>query len=491
MIERRPIRVAIDPDLLTNRGPEVHWVWRLLLTTCGYIWEEVSLQDQCDIAYTLDPDRVTKAKICIIGDQHLWAKPGGFSLKKIIYSDQLPLLLFGDVVKPELIVRTDEFDLLCNHDLIFQTFWFNTGQFENQFDKTKHGFIVLNGRAQFPKETLLTAPISQTISWLREKINKICRIEPEKVWFGNYQAAACAGHDVDYPEIIRLLEPVRIIGRQGLSGLGPSLKVLAGKYSHWQFQSWIELEKFLNLRSAFYFVAQRGSLLKYLSGTPDPFYDISSVKFRNLFRILIDQGFEIGLQASYEAYQSKEKYSAEKERLENICGKTVFGNRHHYYHLNPNNPEDTLLIHEQINLLYDSSISHNDYLGWRRGICHPYFPFHQGLRRELATLQIPSVWMDDQLFGLKKYNPGYKELLLRNLADRTSENVGCLCVNIHEYVFENDLFPGWAKSYVDLWQYVINQGNYWIATPLEIAEHWMRRYQSILAESRGLKLGMP
>lgn len=490
MGEKRPVRIAIDPELLITRGPEIHWTWRLLLTTCGYTWEEVSLEDECEIAYTLDPNRVTAAKICIVGDKRLWQNPGNYSLKKLTYSDHLPLLCFGEVNNTEEIIHTEVFDLLCNHDTIFQIFWLTTGQYEQYLDKTKHGFIVLNGNSQFPKEILLTAPISQTVAWFREKIFTICGIEPEKLWFGNYCAAACSGHDVDYPEIMRLLEPVRIIRRQGISGFLPSIKVLSGKYTHWHFQSWIEVEKSLGFRSAFYFVAQQGSIFKYLTGTPDPFYNITSDRFQEIFEILKDEGFEIGLQASYKAYQSRERFSAEKETLEKAAGKAIFGNRHHYYHLNPVDMEDTLLIHEQINLLYDASICHNDYLGWRRGICHPYFPFHQGLRRELTTLQIPSAWMDDQLFGLKKHNPGDRNCLLENLVQRTSENEGCLYINVHEYVFENDLFPGWAKSYIDLWQYINNKGNFWIATPLEIAQYWTRRYQSILAASWGLRLGM-
>ena len=99
--------------------------------------------------------------------------------------------------------------------------------------------------------------------------------------------------------------------------------------------------------------------------------------------------------------------------------------------------------------------------------------------------------MDDQLFGLKEYNPGDRKCLLRSLVDRVSETEGCLSVNIHEYVYEDDLFPDWARSYKDLWAYVLSRGNYWLATPLEIAEYWMNRYQNIVAESRGLRLGLP
>ena len=359
MTEEKPVRIAIDPELLAIRGPEIHWVWRLLLTTCGYLWEEVLFDQECDIAYTLDPNRVTAAKICIVADKRFWGTPAKFQIEGINYSDGLPVLMLDGVSKTTSVISTEVYPLLIQYDLIFQIYWFNTGQFEQFLAKNNHGFIHLNGHSRFPRQIFTAAPISQIISWFRDKINKICGVKPEKTWGATYTAAACAGHDVDYPEIVRLLEPIRILSRLGISGLIPSIKVLAGEYTHWQFQSWIEFEKSQRFRSAFYFVAQRGSIVKYLSGTPDPFYDVQSEKFRKLFKCLDKEGFEIGLQASYNAYQSREKFAAEKEKLEAAYGKPIFGNRHHYFHLSPDNLEDTLLIHEQINLKYDSSIFHD------------------------------------------------------------------------------------------------------------------------------------
>jgi hypothetical protein len=175
--------------------------------------------------------------------------------------------------------------------------------------------------------------------------------------------------------------------------------------------------------------------------------------------------------------------------LEEASGQPVVGNRHHYWHLNPDNVEETLLIYEQIGLKYDASLIHERYLGWRRGLSQPFFPFHQAERRELKTLQIPTSWMDDQLFGHQADNPGGRLELLQTLADRVVEQGGCLLIDIHDYVFDQALFPNWTLVFHRLWEYLLQRGDFWFGTPAQIAEHWATRSASLVQASQGLDKG--
>jgi hypothetical protein len=265
--------------------------------------------------------------------------------------------------------------------------------------------------------------------------------------------------------------------------------VARGRLSTWRFDSWLRLEAAHGARSAFYFVARKGSLREYVTSTPDPFYDIDAPRFRALFRQLTDQGAEVGLHASYRAYESAERFAAERAKLEAATGAPVVGNRHHYLHLDPDHPEETLLLHEQLGFRYDSTLGHERYLGWRNGLAWPFFPFHQRERRELDTLQLPFAWMDSQLFDHAADNPGDPAKLLAALADRAQEQAGCLVVNIHEYVFEDVLFPGWSAAYAGLLEDLSSRGSFWIDTPAAIAEHWRARADSVVAASRGLDQG--
>jgi hypothetical protein len=251
----------------------------------------------------------------------------------------------------------------------------------------------------------------------------------------------------------------------------------------------MELEQRLGTRSAFYFTARQGSLPEYALGTPEPFYDIASPPLRQAIAMLIEAGWEVGLHGSYRAYTNPRQFAAEKQRLESICGRRVSGHRHHYWHLDPHNPEATLLLHEQLGFDYDASLTNDHYLGWRRGSSWPLFPFHQGERRELRTLQLPTGWMDDQLFGQQATNPGDRMALLHNLVDRAETHGGVLLVDVHDYVFDHKLYPGWASTLHDLWEELGQRDTCWMETPGRVAEHWSARYTTILHASLGLMSG--
>ncbi|NJN16780.1 MAG: hypothetical protein HC822_11180, partial [Oscillochloris sp.] len=234
------------------------------------------------------------------------------------------------------------------------------------------------------------------------------------------------------------------------------------------------------------FVPRRGSLPEYALGTPDPFYDIQAPHFRRLLHDLAAAGWEVGLHASYRAYERPDGIAAERALLEAAAGTTVIGNRHHYYHMHPGNPEATLLAHERAGLLYDSSLTHDRYLGWRRGSSWPYLPFHHGERRALRTLQLPTGWMDAHVFLRCAENPGERDALLRDLADRAIDQGGLMLIDIHDYVYDDALFPDWRATYSRLFSYLGARGDVWLARPCDIATHWINRQAAIERASEGL-----
>jgi fido (protein-threonine AMPylation protein) len=90
---------------------------------------------------------------------------------------------------------------------------------------------------------------------------------------------------------------------------------------------------------------------------------------------------------------------------------------------------------------------------------------------------------------MRAHNPGDRSKLLRALADRVAEQGGCLLIDVHNYVFDDTLFPGWAGTYRRLWEYLLNRGDFWFGVPAEIAEHCTARYESLVQASHGLREG--
>jgi hypothetical protein len=181
-------------------------------------------------------------------------------------------------------------------------------------------------------------------------------------------------------------------------------------------------------------------------GTPDDFYDIRSDRFRQLFRYLLDEGCEIGLHASWNAWRTVDILAAERRRVEETCGVTVEGNRHHYWHLNPDAPDETLALHEAAGLAYDSSLGLEFYPGFRRGICHPFRPYHIKARREITTLQLPPCWMDDHFDRRLVVNRISDPVdCARSLIRTVASLGGVIVVDYHSRGMNSDFYPRYGK----------------------------------------------
>lgn len=482
------LKVAIDPRLKEEQGSELCWVWRLLLASIGYAWEEVPMgAAPCDIAYGLERRPGHRSRLYVRCDIEKWKNRSTLRLATLAHADDLSYPIYqGERASHPQLLQVNNGSMTCQRDVIFDIFWLATGQEERYWKKNKHGHFDLSDTV-FEQRQLARMAIATGIGcWVERTMRNLRFAPPVPRWPNHKRAAACASHDVDYPEAIRWLEPLRVVHRLGYRGLAAAASVFLGTRKHWHFSSWVELEKSLNMHSAFYFVPQHGSLLQYAFGTPDPFYDIRSERFRKVFQYLANEGFEIGLHASYRAFEDCQRFANEKRLLGEISGQEICGNRHHYWHLNPADAESTLLMHEQIGLKYDASLAHERYVGWRRGLSWPFYPFHQKQRRELRTLQISTAWMDDQLFGHRRHNPGDRLAVLKGLADTAADQGGCLHVDVHDYVYDEVLFPAWAKTYRELLEYLVGRSDFWIDTPGAIADHWISRCEAIRQASRGL-----
>ncbi len=489
------LKIWIDPVVGVPHAAEICWSWKTLLSAAGIPWERVGTPADADIVYTTQPVATPshRAQHTMRASAERWRHPADAQLAAVQRADELdpPVewhvpLYHGEARDQRPLVRTDDAAWLCDRDLIFDVYWFLTRQSETVLQRDAHGRLDLTASPLLTDGVLCKAVASSILARLEVLLVSLFPGEPVPRWPTGKKAAACASHDVDYPEVIRWIEPLRIVRRNGWRSTGTAVGVAVGRRSHWQFDAWIEAESALRTRSAFYFVPRKGSLVEYASGTPDPFYDISTPKFAAAFRRLTDAGFEVGLHASYRAFEHVERFAAEKERLARVSGQPVDGGRHHYWHLNPANPEETLLMHEQVGLKYDASVSHERYLGWRAGTNIPYFPFSEVKRRSVATLQLPTGWMDDQLFSYRSINTGDRQARLTELHRTVVAHGGLMMIDVHDYVFDDTLFPLWASTYLDFWGRVAADSDIWIAPPREIAAHWRARQQTLESLSVGL-----
>ena len=361
-------------------------------------------------------------------------------------------------------------------DLFAEIFAEASGAAEVDLPRDRHGHFWLEREEM--RRALEAAVTSEKILRLEAELSR--RFGPPlSRWPQGKRAAWCVTHDVDYPEAVRWIEPLRIANRLGWRGAREAAAMAAGRRTHWHFADWISLEERLGIRSAFYFCAREGSLTRYAAGTPDPFYDVTSKRFRTLFAELASRGFEIGLHASYRAFTGVERLESERDTLERASGVRIEGGRHHYWHLDPEDPEETLERSARAGLLYDASLAHERYCGWRRGISWPYFPFHRRLGREVRSVQLPTAWTEDHFFRHRDGHTGDLAARLRRLADVAERQGACLVLNVHQYVYDARLFPGRRPLFEEAARDLVSRSGFWAATPNQIARHWTERALAI------------
>lgn len=482
----RRLRVFVSRRLRSRFAPEIFWSFRTLLTGIGYPWEEVLLGDEpCDIAYAPAGEPHPPCRVRIVCNPDDWERRGELRAAGVIEADGVKLPRFAGA--PE----APTFDLSSGkatwfRDIIFDFFWVATGQEERHWQRNRYGHLLLAADSRH-RELIPAAVASGIGCWLEQTLRRLGFPEPLPRWPAGKRAAACATHDVECAEALPLLEPVRVLRHN--RRLTPAALALAfgSRTAYWKFADWMRLETDLDTRSAFYFCGRRGKIRQFVEGWPDPVYDVRAPRFAEVFRQIREQGFEIGLHASFRAHRSRAQLAAEKARLEQACGMPVLGNRHHFWQLAPGREEDTLRMHGEVGLLYDTSLAFEHYSGWRRGLCWPYFPFHPTDRQALATLQIPTAWMDDHMFWHRADNLDRDPELLRRLARVTREQGGCLVSDIHDYAINEAVWPGWLQQFRTLWSH-LQGSDVWRATPAEVARHWVSRHERLQTASAGLEI---
>lgn len=478
---------------MAAEAPEVCYAFRTLLRVAGYAWEfvwhpgETALSEPIDICYGPGWNEVP-ARIRIRSSDLSFRHADAAILTDVQYREGLPFLRFTANEQPAMLWQDDEVHVAS--DIVFAAFWLLTGAGEALYGRDRHGNLDLRGLPVLNHDLLRNPAVSIWGAWIRKYFTDRGRVSSQPAWASGSHPAFAFSHDVDYPEMLRAVEMLRALIIPG-GGIPLAWRALRGTSHFWQFAEWVRLAAEFGTRPAFYFMARRGSIREYLSGTPDAFYDIGSPRFHGLFRSLREHGCEIGLHASYNAYRDVGTLVREREALEQAADVHVPGNRHHYWHLNPADPGETLAFHEQAELTYDSSLGLEFYPGYRRGICHPFRVFDPRERRELRTIQLPPAWMDDH-FGRRLERNGITDpdRVARDLLDAARRSSGVVVVDYHARGMNREYFPRYG-AWLEQFLHNDNASGFRFHTPIELVTMHADHERRLAAASHDPAAGDP
>lgn len=460
---------------------EIKYTFETLLTTAGIPWRFCSSEKSlsCDIYFG--------RQLFCIKHARMYLRMGAYrraSIKRparIRTSGSLTFLHFESPEPDQLsdIDINDRNSCIFNNDIIFSTYFLLSGWEESLIPRDGKDRHEIEALSLYQSRILHTPVVNQYAHFIRDFFSTSHQFLPP--WPDGKKYALVLSHDVDYPEIIPSIEVLRyIVHNKHKTQWSKITDIWAGREHFFKFSDWINLERKYGMKSAFYFCGFKGSLLGYFFRAPDPFYDIRKKIYRDMMRILNESGWEIGVHSSYFAYCSEVQFRAEKANVEMCLGSPVFGNRHHYWHMNPDNPSDTAHLHDIIGFIYDLSISFERHSGFRRSICSPFHLYNMEKKRPTTVLQIPTTLMDDQLFGYAKIS-GFDsyQAHIDSLLQAVRDNRGVFVADFHDRILNDTFFPGWGGSYEYLLNRVVAENDYYCDTPVNIAKYWIDREQTL------------
>jgi hypothetical protein len=478
----KPVRIIIEeiPDGSLTVS-EIKYAFQTLLSIAGLPYHFIKDQKGgADIYY---------GKACL-GDYGLFIEMADVKKEniaspiKVVKENNDVFLLFSDKQRQDHLVIQKNNNTWIWNDIILSSFYLLSGWGDRFLHRDKYDRPAVQESFLYQERVLHDPIVNQYSTLLRNAFR--ASHHPTPLWPSNKKYGVALSHDVDYPEMIRWIEVLRYLGQYKLSAkLAKVMDILTGKESFWKFEDWVRLEDRYGLKSAMYFCGAKGSLLGYFLKAPDPFYDIREDSFKRIFKYLIERGFEVGMHSSYLAYQSIERFMEEKKAVEESVRQPISGNRHHYWHMDPDRPWETAAMHEELGLFYDSSVGFAKRPGFRFGICSPFHFYDPIRQRPIGVLELPTTLMDDHLFkyfGLSYFsNPEFEiDALIRSV----KKHAGLFVLDYHVRGFNKTFYPKWVESYEYILKKISEEDDFYSDTPLNIATFWKKREEDILRESK-------
>ena len=182
------------------------------------------------------------------------------------------------------------------------------------------------------------------------------------------------------------------------------------------------------------------------------------------------RGWEIGLHASWYAYNDPDELRRQKSSLEKALGYPVDSIRQHYLHYDI---RITPRVHSMAGFKYDSTLGFNNNIGFRFGTCYPWKLFDLESKKELPILEIPLIIQDMAMLNSSKGMLIDSKMAFRyviGITEAVAKVGGVLTLLWHP----NEIVS--PKSWL-LYLKILNhlqKKNAWITSLQEVGSWWLR-----------------
>jgi hypothetical protein len=345
--------------------------------------------------------------------------------------------------------------------------------------------------------------------WVAERRAELAgRIPLEPLWPAGHEFAVCLTHDVDrlsrqstprqlfrklrasFADMDRHLRMnrTRVRSMRTLSELGTAVSRGVSRVPRTSdsIERCIRLEQAKGVTGSYFFAVcppARVSPYDCVYALEDPcWFEGKRVRTRDVIRLVVDAGFDVGLHGSYYSALDQSALFAEKAALEDVTGAAVTTTRQHWLHWDA---RATPAIHERAGLRADSSLGFNRNVGFRAGTSMPFFFFDSEAGRQLDLVEVPLVVHDVPLVEVNglALDRALGQEVVRQLLDTVRSVNGVGTVLFHPDNLVNDDLHFLFKWTID---YGLENGA-WMTSVKEIDEWWRERATRILGAPQGVR----
>ena len=374
---------------------------------------------------------------------------------------------------------------------LFGNVFFHLSRLEEWYTKerdTRDRFEC--NRSLLAKAGLLSWPVvDEYIKALGELLEGYCRrtevpLIRKALWPDGKPFAVCLTHDVDrikkwtwkriVYEMLRTLSQLPDDPDATAKCLVAVMKSVArGENPYWNFETLLEDEDGFGAVSSFYFSTERK--VKY-----DPSYTITDDRIQRLIRKLQASDREVGLHASYNAYNAYEDLKAERRDFIRLTGIVPRGLRVHYLRFDEGS---TLPNANRLGFGYDTTLGYAEGEGFRAGTSLPFHPFDLSCDEPLGLLEIPFCIMDKTLTDYQNYDAETAEKSARSMWDAIRRFDGLFTILLHQASYDVAEYPYMRAWYRTVLKWMRQEAPF-CATAERIADWWIGRIALRLVEAR-------
>lgn len=182
---------------------------------------------------------------------------------------------------------------------------------------------------------------------------------------------------------------------------------------------------------------------------------------------IVKNGWEVSLHGGEETYVSLKQILEKKKNIEKLIGKKITGYRSH--RLAFKTPK-TWEVLSQADFKYDSTFGYADMVGFRNGMCHPFYPFNLKTNKKINILEIPLTVMDGTLFDYMKIDVNVSWKIIKQLIDVVEKNNGVISILWHNTTFVEP-FEKWGDLYKKILDYCYKK-NAWLTSGENIYQYY-------------------